>query len=550
MRPAASENPFDVAIGIPAELESERPDEDIAHGRHQFHLVAPEFQDHGIIAPMSTGDHKRDFKLAALLYFVFAGALATLLGRNAGLGLRFEDALIALRYARNLVAGHGFVFNPGEYVLGVTTPLHTLMSTLYVALGGEQAPVLQNLAGIVFLVAEGFLVLLLARRLASTQGPPYAAFLVSLLVLGNFNLNYLYIGMEVHLFAFLVLLAFHLFLEEKETACGVVLGLAFLTRYDAALMAGLIGMFLLLRGRRFPWRLTLAFAVVVAPWLVFAQFYFGSILPNPLSAKEGNSGTLIYLHRVFFEYKAAFKNAVGLYTSTEFLRAGLSYLYLVPVLAGAIMAGLRDRRWVLLGLYPFLHVLTYAVIGSDPGFTWHYYVLNPTFYLFFVVGVFGIVGAVMSPFRDRLETNFSRVLRYSPAVLVAIVLLPLAVHLIRGASHPFKMDPHTRQLHEIGGWLRESYNPETTLLQPAIGVLGYESGLRMIDHAGLVTPGLYFFDDMHCTPMDEVLSRFDPDLILLSDASQVDVTAHGYRLIREFEGSLLYFLYERGVPRP
>src|SRR5689334_227035 len=36
-----------------------------------------------------------------------------------------DDALISLRYAENLAQGHGFVFNPGERILGTTTPLYT-----------------------------------------------------------------------------------------------------------------------------------------------------------------------------------------------------------------------------------------------------------------------------------------------------------------------------------------------------------------------------------------------------------------------------------------
>ncbi len=483
-------------------------------------------------------------RLVALVYFSAAAIVAVFLGRNLAVELRFEDALIALRYARNLVDGHGFVFNPGERELGVTTPLHTLVSTVYVILGAEHAPVLQNLSGVFFLVVEGFLVLLLARRM----GFPHLGFLAAFLVLSNFNLSYLYIGMEVHLFASLVLLAFYLFLAEKETACGVVLGLAFLTRYDAALMAALIGTGLLLERRSFPRRLTLGFAVPVIPWLVFAQLYFGSILPNPLSAKEGASTTFAYLLRVFFEYKAAFKSWVGLYTSSELLKAGLSYLYLVPVVAGAVAAALRETRWMLLGLYPFLHVLTYAAIGSDPGFTWHYYVLNPTFYLFFVVGVHEIGRAVLTFAGRRAELTLPHKVRHGPAILLALVLLPVLGNLLRGVQHRHRMGPHTEQLHTIGGWLRGHYSAQTSLLQPAIGVLGWESGLRLIDHAGLVTPGLYFFDDAHCTPMAEVLDRFDPDLILLSAASRADVSVFGYRLVRRFEGFTTYSLYERGSP--
>jgi hypothetical protein len=43
-------------------------------------------------------------------------------------GLRIvDDAYITYRYALNIAHGHGFVYNPGEFVLGTTTPLYTLL---------------------------------------------------------------------------------------------------------------------------------------------------------------------------------------------------------------------------------------------------------------------------------------------------------------------------------------------------------------------------------------------------------------------------------------
>ena len=483
-------------------------------------------------------------RLAAAVYFLGAAVLAFFVGRNVAVKLRFEDALIVLRYARNLLAGEGFVFNPGERVLGVTTPLHTLASTLYVGLSPENAPALQNLAGLLFLVLGGFMVLVLMRRM----GYPYLGLAAALLTLDNFNANYLYFGMEVHLFAFLVLLAFHLFIDGKEAACGVVLGLAFLTRYDAALPAALIGTGLLIEKKRFPWRLVTGFAVPVAPWLVFAQLYFGSIVPNPLAAKKGYHEFFGYLHYVFFYYKATFKKVIGLYAPIELLKAGLSYLYLVPVLLAVARATLADRRWLLLGVYPFLHVAVYAAIGSDSGFTWHYYVLNPTFFMFFAIGVYEIARALLSPLGRRLAPRFPALPRLAPVVLALAAVLPLAGHAVRQMGHRYETDPHTRQLFAMAAWMKERYDPETTLLQPAIGILGYVTGFRMIDHAGLVTPGLYFFDDEHCTPMDEVLARFQPDLILLSAASRADVAAHGYQLVKVFAEPYKYSLFERNPP--
>ena len=49
----------------------------------------------------------------------------------------FDDAFISYRHARNLVAGHGLVFNPGEHVEGYTNFLWTLIAALGIALGRD-----------------------------------------------------------------------------------------------------------------------------------------------------------------------------------------------------------------------------------------------------------------------------------------------------------------------------------------------------------------------------------------------------------------------------
>ena len=55
--------------------------------------------------------------LAALLWSVPAVGYTRLLA-----GRSFDDFYITYRYAWNLAAGRGFVFNPGERVFGTTAP--------------------------------------------------------------------------------------------------------------------------------------------------------------------------------------------------------------------------------------------------------------------------------------------------------------------------------------------------------------------------------------------------------------------------------------------
>jgi len=65
-------------------------------------------------------DWNLDWALISLAALAFAAR--TLPGSRT-----IDDAYITFRYARNLVNGLGFVYNPGQHVQGTTTPLYTLL---------------------------------------------------------------------------------------------------------------------------------------------------------------------------------------------------------------------------------------------------------------------------------------------------------------------------------------------------------------------------------------------------------------------------------------
>ncbi|MEM8930036.1 MAG: hypothetical protein AAGE94_02610, partial [Acidobacteriota bacterium] len=325
-----------------------------------------------------------------IAYVAVATLWAVQVIRQLALDLRFEDALIVLRYARNLVEGHGFVFNIGEQVLGVTTPLHTLTSTLWVVLGGEDAPGWQNAAGVVWLAIQGAFAMAWLQRL----GRPWLMLPVGWLILGNYNLVYLYFGMETHAFAALALCALWLAADRtrvdhasRPITLGIVLGAAFLLRYDAALLALLIGLDAWWRERRLPIRMTVAFFAVVTPWLVYAQLTFGSILPQPLDAKEGFVGLVDYLRNVHAYYRDTWTWVLGAIFPWDRGIGFSARLFPAVIALGVLGAVLRDRRALIAALYPALHGLVYASLGSDPGFRWHVYLLNPFGFLFFALGV-------------------------------------------------------------------------------------------------------------------------------------------------------------------
>src|SRR5271155_2471968 len=65
-----------------------------------------------------------------------AGAIRCMLAIHSAANGLFDDAYASLRYASNLAQGLGFVFNPGERVLGTTSPLHTLMLATVIRIVG------------------------------------------------------------------------------------------------------------------------------------------------------------------------------------------------------------------------------------------------------------------------------------------------------------------------------------------------------------------------------------------------------------------------------
>jgi hypothetical protein len=121
----------------------------------------------------------------ALIFGAVALPFLFKVSRNIAIPLRFEDALIVLRYARNLAEGHGFVYNLGERILGVTTPLHTLISALWAWSSPEHAPAIQNVVGVFFLVLEAWL----AARIVQRSHTSILAALVAVLLLTNLNFN-------------------------------------------------------------------------------------------------------------------------------------------------------------------------------------------------------------------------------------------------------------------------------------------------------------------------------------------------------------------------
>src|SRR5438132_5092913 len=179
-----------------------------------------------------------------------AAAAVTLAVATFRLRFGIDDAFINFRFAENLAAGLGPVFNAGERVEGYTTPAWVFLLAGLHRLG---APLLGT-AHVLGIAAAATTVLVagaLATRAAPRLGALAGAFAAVLVALHPGVVLWTASGMETCIFLLLVLLGVAAgTMTEAAALAGVLCGLAAITRPEAVLFGALVGAALAARAGR------------------------------------------------------------------------------------------------------------------------------------------------------------------------------------------------------------------------------------------------------------------------------------------------------------
>jgi arabinofuranosyltransferase len=209
--------------------------------------------------------------------------------------------MVSLRYAWNLAHGDGLVWNPDERVEGITSFFHTIIMTLgALFLDKSGAALFVQMTGIALVLGVAYTASRLSRSLGAA---PHLALVTVVVVLAYYPLSFWSLmGMETGLLAALSTGALFVAMElgsdpRGSKVLGVLLGLMFATRPDAAVPAAVIVVFraisILFHHRRLralaPWFLEPALFVGIALLLtLFRITYYGSPVPNTYDLKLGD----------------------------------------------------------------------------------------------------------------------------------------------------------------------------------------------------------------------------------------------------------------------
>ena len=385
--------------------------------------------------------------------------------------IEIDDAYIFYTYARNIADGHGYVFNPGERILGTTSPLYSpvlaLVYSILRVVPGVTIPGIGHVVGALALWLTAFITMILLDG----SGLETASVIFPLLFLAS-PLHRDAVGMETFLTLCLVMAAFHLYRLGRIEVCSLLCALAVLSRPDALIVPVVLFTDHVLTRRRLPgWKAWTLFGSTVAIWSVFSMSYFGVLLPHTLTAKMAQTRSGGWGHGFLF--------LAGL--------AHLSWKIIGPFVIAMVYLLVIDREWmrhrviVLIFMSAILYAIAYGLVLNPPTYGWYYSPLSV---------VLALAPAI---FTDALWRRLRTASWWRPRLALvtigvlltlAAVVGPIRMHR-RGVSAKFEI--YTL----ASNWLNEHVPEGSTLAANEIGVIGYfyQRG-KIIDALGLVTPGV------------------------------------------------------------
>ena len=222
------------------------------------------------------------------------------------LGFPLDDAWIFWVFAKNLVAGHGLSFNPGQPVFGTTSVLWAfVLAGSYLVT--ENAVLISKFWGITFFL----LTILVTYKICLFYTQQKWTVLLAILSIGLAPpmICGALSGMEISLASFLLCLTLFWHLKEMKENGNLFLSpifgaLSFMARPELVLVYPLMLVHYYVRTRKNKdqraglglkstvFRKLVLFVISLCPYFIFGYLATGTLLPNTLSAKVLDSGLI------------------------------------------------------------------------------------------------------------------------------------------------------------------------------------------------------------------------------------------------------------------
>ena len=368
-----------------------------------------------------------------------------------------DDALITFRYAENLAAGNGFVYNIGERVCGTTTPLFTLLLAGLAVLG---IPV-PSAAITISVICAGVTTFALAR-FGQESGAGATAFLPAILYsLYPRSLISDISGLETALFTMLIVLTMYQLIRRHYNTAAIAAGVAALTRPEGIGLVAVVMFVALVERVPRIWKVFAFPFVLISGWLVFAYSYFGTAIPNSLSAKA-------------VLYQKAGTDVFGRVGELMTLGPDLGLLAFGVLICLTIWLAIKQDRIAWIGL---------TAIGLVAGLA----IFPPRIFYWYAAPGLPLIFVVIARCCAMLGRRFKlRGIMLFISIAIAISLAFVSCAKISALNS--EMAWYSSNHIAAAEYLNAHADANDTVLAEDIGHFGYHFRGKIIDRDGLVSP--------------------------------------------------------------
>ena len=344
---------------------------------------------------MKTSKTLASEKQARIRYIIFITVLVTLAvtARFVPGARTIDDSFITYRYARNILSGEGFVYNPGEKILGTTTPFYTLLMVGLAALtGGAQAsfPTLSLFINTFADVLTCFVLWQIGKELDSE----WAGFTTGLIwAVAPFSVTFAIGGLETSVYVLLLSASVYFYLTRHRKTTTLLASFSILTRPDAIILIGPLALDRLVTAIRKNEKIQLGeiltFILPGLAWGIFATLYFGTPIPHSVAAKiavyhlqKGDSFIRLLQH-----YAVPFM-AHHIFGTVAIIVGIFVFPFLFII--GARQCILKNPRIIPFALYPLLYLIIFS-LPNPLIFRWYLTPPLPAYFLFILIGLHQIL---------------------------------------------------------------------------------------------------------------------------------------------------------------
>jgi arabinofuranosyltransferase len=386
-----------------------------------------------------------------------------------------DDAYITMRYSRNLLAAGAMSYNPPDAVLGTSTPLWTWILALA---GAIRLPI--EAASVTIAAAADIcsIALILTSPVARSAAAIVAA---ATIAAWPAYVVYAVSGMETSLYVLTVVAVVTALSRQRTVTAGVAASFGALCRPDGALLVLLgFGWTLLTRSRTAAVRFASAAALILAPWMAFALWRFGSPVPSSVIAKAAAA--------------AADPWTLSFQSLYAYFGQGLYLPLTVLAVVGCFANTSASPFWRLYATWAFGYLAAMCALNAFTHFPWYFVPLLPVYTASAAMAIEHLA------VRFDLFTSFMRLTgaRTALAAVLGIVLLSRMPHLERYlvTNAEGREALYTSIASELA-----LVDPGCTIAATEIGAIGYHYPGRVLDLVGLVSP------EVLGRPVDDVLAE-------------------------------------------